>query len=196
MFIFSGGELSGRGVGANRQRAPIRRICIRRRCAWSRLTWCLGAMAFLWALMVLMTKFPDIAQGKMRQREEPGRPSHVRLLQPHFVLAVLAQFLYVGAQVGTWSYFIHYVRSATGVGDKAAGYMLTGTLAAFAVGRFSSAWLMRHFHARPMLGVYAVINVVLVSGCCGAARMGGRRLLAHHEPVHVDYVPDYLCAGP
>lgn len=39
--------------------------------------------------------------------------------------------------------------------------MLTGTLVAFAVGRFSSAWLMRHFHARLMLVVYAVINVAL-----------------------------------
>jgi len=48
-----------------------------------------------------------------------------------------------------------------GLGDKAAGYMLTGTLAAFAVGRFSSAWLMKHFHARAMLGVYSVVNVVL-----------------------------------
>jgi FHS family L-fucose permease-like MFS transporter len=74
---------------------------------------------------------------------------------------VLAQFLYVGAQVGTWSYFILYVRSSTGLGDKAAGYMLTGTLAAFAVGRFSSAWLMKHFHARAMLGLYAVVNVIL-----------------------------------
>jgi FHS family L-fucose permease-like MFS transporter len=81
--------------------------------------------------------------------------------QPHFVFAVLAQFLYVGAQVGTWSYFIPYVESATGVGDKAAWYMLTGTLAAFAVGRFSSAWLMQHFHARLMLVTYSLINVVL-----------------------------------
>jgi FHS family L-fucose permease-like MFS transporter len=63
--------------------------------------------------------------------------------------------------VGTWSYFILYVRSATGVGDKTAGYMLTGTLAAFAVGRFSSAWLMKHFHAQKMLGVYAIVNVGL-----------------------------------
>ena len=47
------------------------------------------------------------------------------------------------------------------MGDKTAGYMLTGTLAAFAVGRFSSAWLMKHFHARSLLGVYAVVNVVL-----------------------------------
>jgi FHS family L-fucose permease-like MFS transporter len=74
---------------------------------------------------------------------------------------VVAQFLYVGAQVGTWSYFIPYVESATGIGDKAAGYMLTGTLAAFAVGRFSSAWLMRHFHAQMMLVLYSIINVIL-----------------------------------
>jgi FHS family L-fucose permease-like MFS transporter len=77
------------------------------------------------------------------------------------VFAVIAQFLYVGAQVGTWSYFIPYVESSTGIGDKAAGYMLTGTLAAFAVGRFTSAWLMRHFHAQSMLVVYSVINVIL-----------------------------------
>ena len=69
------------------------------------------------------------------------------------MLAVAAQFLYVGAQVGAWSYFINYVEQATGVGDKAAGYMLTGTLAAFAVGRFSSAWLMKHFARRELCWV-------------------------------------------
>ena len=42
---------------------------------------------------------------------------HVRLWQRHFVWRVLAQFLYVGAQVGTWSYFILYVR----VGDGSGG---------------------------------------------------------------------------
>jgi len=120
----------------------------------------LGCLAFLWAVLILMTKFPSL--GVEDASESPASGStHVRLWQPHFVFAVLAQFLYVGAQVGTWSYFINYVESATGVGDKAAGYMLTGTLAAFAVGRFSSAWLMRHFHARLMLATYAVINVVL-----------------------------------
>jgi FHS family L-fucose permease-like MFS transporter len=110
--------------------------------------------------MVLMTKFPDLANEDV-SREDAGPPKHVRLMQRHFVLAVLAQFLYVGAQVGTWSYFIQYVEEATGVGDKAAGYMLTGTLAAFAVGRFSSAWLMKHFEARTLLGIYSVVNVVL-----------------------------------
>ncbi len=119
----------------------------------------LGCIAFFWALLILMTKFPDLGAEDVSESSPTGM--HVRLWQRHFVFAVVAQFLYVGAQVGTWSYFISYVESATGVGDKAAGYMLTGTLAAFAVGRFSSAWLMRHFHARLMLVLYAVINVVL-----------------------------------
>ena len=120
----------------------------------------LGCLAFFWAVLVLMTKFPVL--GGEESSSPAGVPArHVRLMQPHFIFAVLAQFLYVGAQVGTWSYFINYVESATGVGDKAAGYMLTGTLAAFAVGRFSSAWLMRHFHARLMLVTYSVINVIL-----------------------------------
>ena len=120
----------------------------------------LGCFAFFWALLIAMTKFPDLGTENVSESSQAGA-MQVRLWQPNFIYAVLAQFLYVGAQVGTWSYFISYVESATGVGDKAAGYMLTGTLAAFAVGRFSSAWLMKHFHARLMLLTYAVINVVL-----------------------------------
>ena len=91
--------------------------------------------------------------------------------------------------------FIPYVESATGIGDKAAGYMLTGTLAAFAVGRFGSAWLMRHFHAQRMLVVYSIINVVLglVRSCIP---VGWAPLPADHEPVYVHHVPDHLCAGP
>jgi FHS family L-fucose permease-like MFS transporter len=48
----------------------------------------------------------------------------------HFLLAVVAQFMYVGAQVGTWSYFIQYVQDYIYRPEKIAGYFLTGTLAA------------------------------------------------------------------
>jgi FHS family L-fucose permease-like MFS transporter len=120
----------------------------------------LGSVALFWAILVVLTKFP-VLSGEHDSHDPAVQSTHVRLFQRHFVFAVFAQFLYVGAQVGTWSYFIAYVRSATGLGSRPAGYMLTGTLAAFAIGRFSSAWLMRHFHARKMLVVYAVVNVLL-----------------------------------
>jgi len=158
LFIFSGVEMSSVQASARRAAGTYQAYLHSETIRVVPTYLVLGSLAFLCAVMVLMTKFPAAEDVS---REDAGPPRHVPLFQRHFVLAVLAQFLYVGAQVGTWSYFILYVRSSTGLGDKAAGYMLTGTLAAFAIGRFSSAWLMRHFHARKMLGVYAVANVVL-----------------------------------
>jgi MFS transporter, FHS family, L-fucose permease len=150
-FIFSGKELTSTHAAADRAAETLR-------VAPTYMV--LGCIAFLWAIVVLITRFPSVA-AEDASRPDAGPARHVPLFQRHFVMAVLAQFLYVGAQVGTWSYFILYVRQATGFSDKAAGYMLTGTLAAFAVGRFSSSWLMKHFHARRMLILYAVVNVVL-----------------------------------
>ncbi len=120
----------------------------------------LGAVALLWAGLVIMTKFPAVGVEDI-PRDSVTNIGEVKLWEWHFIFAVLTQFLYVGAQVGTWSYFIPYVESATGVGEKAAGYMLTATLGAFAVGRFGSAWLMKYLPARMLLGIYAVANVVL-----------------------------------
>jgi FHS family L-fucose permease-like MFS transporter len=160
IFIFSGVEMTGAQKAAQQAARTYQTYLHSETLRVVPTYMVLGSLALLWALMILVTKFPDLGSEDTAESSAGGE-MHVRLFQRHFVFAVLAQFLYVGAQVGTWSYFISYVESATGVGDKAAGYMLTGTLAAFAVGRFSSAWLMRHFHARLMLVVYAVINIAL-----------------------------------
>lgn len=121
----------------------------------------LGGIVIFWALLILRTKFPSIQS----EHEDAGDHGHFRELfrYPHFWMAVLAQFMYVGAQVGTWSYFIQYVQEFTHEPEKVAGYFLTGTLAAFGVGRFSSAWLMRFVSPTTMLGSYAVVNVLLVA---------------------------------
>ena len=160
VFIFSGVEFTSAETAAKRAAGTMQAYLHSETLRVVPTYLVLGTVALLWAVMVLMTRFPDTAREDV-SREDAGPARKVSLMQRHFVLAVVAQFLYVGAQVGTWSYFILYVRSATGIGDKAAGYMLTGTLAAFAVGRFSSAWLMKHFHARSLLGIYAVVNVAL-----------------------------------
>ena len=121
----------------------------------------LSAIAIFWALLILRTKFPSIQS----EHEAGGDRGHFRELfrYPHFWMAVVAQFMYVGAQVGTWSYFIQYVQEFTHEPEKVAGYFLTGTLAAFGVGRFSSAWLMRFVVPSTLLGSYAIVNVVLVA---------------------------------
>lgn len=119
-----------------------------------------GAVAILWALLILRTKFPTI-QSEHEAGGDHGRFSEL-FRYPHFLMAVVAQFMYVGAQVGTWSYFIQYVQEFTHQPEKIAGYFLTGTLAAFGLGRFSSAYLMRFIAPHKLLGAYAVANILLV----------------------------------
>ncbi len=122
----------------------------------------LGAIAFFWAILIARTRFPAFANEHESANEGQGNFKEL-LRYPHFLLAIVAQFLYVGAQVGTWSYFIQYVENSTHQPEKIAGYLLTGTLIAFAVGRFTSAALMRYVQPHLLMGVYSILNIVLLA---------------------------------
>jgi FHS family L-fucose permease-like MFS transporter len=122
----------------------------------------LGSLVLLWAFLIARARFPAIAGARLADDKEP-RGSYRELLRyPHFMLAVLAQFCYVGAQVGTWSYYIQYVQDYTHLPEKIAGYYLTGTLAGFGIGRFASSVLMKRVQAGNLMGIFAVVNVGLV----------------------------------
>jgi len=121
----------------------------------------LALVALIWAIMMMKVKFP-----RFDAEIKPGSSSKGSFLDlvhfPAFWKGVLAQFFYVGAQVGTWSYFIPYVQDYTGQPEKVAGYFLTGTLIAFGIGRFSATWFMRFIQPGRLMGLYSVINIVLV----------------------------------
>jgi len=161
VFIFSGIELSPQQIDSMKAQhlydAYLRSETLRVVKPYLAL----GVLAVLWALLILRTKFPPIQS----EHEEGGDHGHFRELFrfPHFWMAVVAQFLYVGAQIGTWSYFIQYVQEYTHQPEKTAGYLLTGTLVAFGVGRFTSAYLMRFIAPYKLLGTLAVANVALVA---------------------------------
>jgi MFS transporter, FHS family, L-fucose permease len=122
----------------------------------------LGVVVLVWALLIFRTRFPAIEgdTSAINARKTGGYLTLFRY--PHFLSAVFAQFCYVGAQVGTWSYFIQYAQDYTHVAEKLAGYLLTTTLGAFAIGRFASSWVMKRFHPDKMLGVFAIANILLV----------------------------------
>ncbi len=122
----------------------------------------LGAVVLLWALFIFRTKFPAI-EGDSGPENVQRSGGYLTLFRyPHFLAAVFAQFCYVGAQVSTWSYFIQYCQDYTHVPEKLAGYLLTATLGAFAVGRFTSSYVMKRFRPDKMLGAFAVANIILL----------------------------------
>jgi FHS family L-fucose permease-like MFS transporter len=117
----------------------------------------LGLAVVIWA-----TRFP-VMRDEENAVDLPSTKLLTLLKNRHLVFSIIAQFFYVGAQVGTWSYFIQYIQAYTGQPDKTAGYLLTGTLAMFAVGRFASAAIMKYLQPATLMGCYSLINILLVA---------------------------------
>jgi MFS transporter, FHS family, L-fucose permease len=162
VFIFSGIELTPQEVASQKAQGLYEAYLQTERLRVIKPYLVIAVVCIIWALIILRTKFPAI-----QSEHEHSAEGHGRFLDlfryRHFLLAVVAQFLYVGAQVGTWSYFIQYVQEYAHQPEKVAGYFLTGTLAAFGVGRFFSAYLMRTVSPSKLMGIYSLVNIVLVS---------------------------------
>jgi FHS family L-fucose permease-like MFS transporter len=162
IFIFSGVELTPQEIANSKAQGLYQAYLKTETLRVIKPYLGLGLLCVFWAFLILRTKFPAIQSEHEQSAEDHGHFSEL-LRHPHFLLAVAAQFLYVGAQVGTWSYFIQYVKEYTHQPEKVAGYFLTGTLAAFGVGRFTSAYLMRTIAPNKLMGAYSLANIVLVS---------------------------------
>lgn len=122
----------------------------------------IGGVVLLLALWILLTRFPT-ATTEGAASQEPGFLDSVTALfsKKRFLLGVVAQFFYVGSQVGVWSYTIKYAQAETGQTDKAATIFLVYNYVAFAVGRFAGTWLMRFVPPIWILTIFAVVNIAL-----------------------------------
>ena len=127
----------------------------------------LAAITTILALVIFLIPFPRLAlEGESRRWFDRGvlRFRHLR----H---AVIAQFFYVGAQVGIWSYFINFAQDLTGAPEKTAANYLGFSLIAFMIGRFTGVALMGRIAPQRLLALYAVLNVLLCIAAAGAEGM-------------------------
>ncbi len=128
----------------------------------------LGVLMVVIATAIALTKYPPL-RGEVTP---DGRSSPFAVLRkPRVRSAVIAQFFYVGAQVGTWSLLVDFAQEAAHVPERiGAQVYLEATMIAFCAGRFVGAWLQRYIDPARQLVLYGGCNVVL---CCLAATLGG-----------------------
>jgi len=127
----------------------------------------IGAVVMLWALLIATVRLPDVASRSDATRA-PGatEPPATRglLRNTNFLLAVGAQFFYVGAQVGIWSYLIRYAQQALpGLPERRAADFLTIALVLFMCGRFAGTALMRFLSAARLLAIFALVALALAA---------------------------------
>lgn len=130
----------------------------------------LGALVLCVAVAAMLIRFPS---GDMAETGEDHRGRRFAELfgHPRLLFAAVAQFFYVGAQVGMWSYTIRYTQAnVPGMGEKGGADMLFASLVLFAAGRFAGAALMTRIAPALLLGVFAAVSLVLA---VAAAMLGG-----------------------
>lgn len=88
-----------------------------------------------------------------------------------FVYGVIAQFFYVGAQIGVWSFTIRIVMQELGVDESEASTYYLISIIGFCMSRFVYTWLMKYIRPIKLLvfsGVTSLVCtwfVVTGSGC-------------------------------
>lgn len=89
-------------------------------------------------------------------------PTFKRLLKNrHYVWGVIAQFFYVGAQIGIWSFTIRYVMQELNYNEENAATYYTASLVLFTVFRFICTWLMKYLTPRLLLSLLSGLAILL-----------------------------------
>jgi FHS family L-fucose permease-like MFS transporter len=135
------------------------------------------------AILFLKTPLPEITEEEDSNapvQEDPALQAfqHKPLIkQNHFVLGVIAQFSYVAAQTGVFSYLINFVTDSSQEPhfnkDLGPIFLAIG-FALFMIGRMSGSYFMRFFKPSKMLAIYAlmcVISLPVVSAGLGWASL-------------------------
>jgi FHS family L-fucose permease-like MFS transporter len=127
-----------------------------------------GIFVFV-AVIIRFAHLPDVkekdAHGASGTEPVPGSI----LAHRHLVKGVLAQFFYVGAQVGVASFVIRFAQhTVPGMTARLAAYYLLGHEIGFMSGRFAGSALMKRIAAPRLLTAFAVgcllcITVALIT---------------------------------
>ncbi|TWO34635.1 L-fucose:H+ symporter permease [Seonamhaeicola sediminis] len=119
--------------------------------------------------LVLVGVFVLFLVSKMPQAKEEGEmPSigstlSVLSQNKKYVLGVLAQILYVGAQIMCWTYIYQYAE-AIGMDSVTAGYYQMAAFILFTVGRAIGTYLLRFISSGKLLMLFAIFAMCFVLG--------------------------------
>jgi len=133
----------------------------------------IGLVVFIVALIFLRLPLPEISEeetGHCHGFIDTGvtnRPTIQKPLikQSHFVMGVAAQFCYVAAQTGIFSYLINFVTDKTQnphFDVKNGPYFLSIGFALFMIGRMSGSYIMRSIKPARILAINSGLSILLL----------------------------------
>lgn len=119
----------------------------------------LGIVLFSIMLVMMFVRMPmgKDAEVKDSMSETLGRLFHNK----RYMGGVIAQFFYVGAQIGVWSFTIRIVMQELGVLESRASDIYLISIIGFCLSRFVYTWLMKWFQPSRLLSVAAMLSAAM-----------------------------------
>ena len=116
-----------------------------------------GVLLVLW-LTIAFTKMPKASEAN--DSVDIGDTIGRLVKNSNYVWGVVAQFFYVGAQIGVWSYTIRYVMQELSINEEAAAGYYLAALVLFTVSRFVCTALMKYIRPGNLLALLALLAMV------------------------------------
>jgi len=117
----------------------------------------IGGIFLAVAAIIYFAHLPEIREEAASGEAEASASWRGVLSHKHLDHAVIAQFLYVGAQVGVGSFVIRFVMHAQPfLGPRAAAKYLVMHALGFMIGRFAGSALMKSIPAARLLASFAL----------------------------------------
>jgi FHS family L-fucose permease-like MFS transporter len=122
-----------------------------------------GIVVTILIVVFALANIPDLHNEEEVKAEAAGKAVKPLWSRHHFTLGVLAQFLYVAAQTGIFSFFINYiVENVPGMTDmRAKDWLGIGGFGLFMGGRFCGSFVVGLMKPQKALTIYASICFVL-----------------------------------
>ena len=122
----------------------------------------LGFVLLAVLVIMLLSHMPKTDKASIAD-ENPKSGSTIRRLASNkrYWMGVVAQFFYVGAQIGVWSFTIRLAMSELGIREQAGSVIYLISIIGFSVSRFVFTWLMKYFRPSRLLVVAAIADIVL-----------------------------------
>ena len=119
------------------------------------------ALGCLLLVIMVVMLFANMPEGRDAASGGSLRSTLSRLAgNKRYVYGVVAQFFYVGAQVGVWSYTIRIVMQELGVMEAEASNVFLFSIVAFCLSRFFYTWLMKWVNPTKLLAIAGVLSML------------------------------------
>ncbi len=114
-------------------------------------------------ILFLVNKMPQSRGNKQTESENTKEALKALTRNRRYITGVVAQTLYIGAQIMSWTYIYHYAE-AINIDNLTAGYYQFAAFVLFAAGRMVGTFLLKYIKGGKLLAIFSMLAALCIAG--------------------------------